>query len=370
MSEPIISNNKPYTDNATIELEHDNFIKGVTGLPTKLVTRAGTDYPIAYLEETRGAVTYRGEVLKPEDLAETGASKWLISKTTRTGGLTKVEWASQKYDSTWEFRHTSFPLSEPTDFLNGKAMIFDGISECVAFPERMFRDSTEKWSMSFWYKPRINSNQTIFSRINADSGSGRQISNKNGDLMIEVYTKNSLANLIIVSKPSVDYGLPMFTADKWHNVIIAIGGGSSTSDLMVIVDGIDWSTNFDIISDSVSGTNMGGGTPSIAYFGKSIMNPTWFLDGILDEVVLSDSRFNIDEAYWLWNNGIPNDVWYLTQTSGLDVRYWFRMGDGEGDYFPYCTASICNDSTETPSYSLRGAMRNMTQDNYTEEHTV
>jgi hypothetical protein len=357
------------------ELEHDNFIKGATGLPTQLVTMAGKDYPVAYLEETKGDITYRGEVVNPSDLNQTGAAIWMLSKTTKKGNLTKVEYASQYYEHVWDYRHNSFAISESSDFSDAKAMVFDGISDYVAFPNRMFRDSTEKWSISFWYKPRSNNKQAIFSRINPHvdaNKSGRQVSNSNGNLLIEIYTKSDSNYLIIESKTNVDTGLPMFVVDQWHHVVIAFAGGSSTSDYLVWCNGVDWTGQFTVINDSVSGTNMKSDSfaTTVAYFGKSILEPTWMLDGVLDDVVLSDSRWTDSEAGWLWNYGVPNDVYYLTQTSYLDVRYWFRMGDGAGDSYPWCNAEICNDPAETPTYSLRGSMVNMSEDNYIPEVVV
>lgn len=370
----ILPNIKPFTDNATNELEHDNFIMGECRLPVQLVTNAGTDFPIAFIEETVGDTVYRGEVLNPYTLADTSANFWLISKTRTVGGRVVKEYASQGYNQNWDSRHTIFPLSTYSDYNNTKAIKFDGISEFLHMGNRMYRNLTEKWTIAFWFKPRtVSTDQVIFSKLDLQEFSGRQIRMvSNGKLRIEMFSKDPASKLIMESKNDPSTGLEIFQPDIWHFVMIAMGGGSSFGDTTVWVDGVRW-VDWANIQDNISGTGSHE-ERSPAYIGKSILAgmETQFLDGILDEMIFSDSHWADTEAEWLWNGGVPKDVQELINTSGLtDVRYWFRMGDGDGDAYPYTTPVICNESgSESGMVSLRGVMRNMDSSNYTPEAAV
>jgi hypothetical protein len=371
----ILPNFRPYTNNPTNELEHDNFILGNGNLPVQLVTSAGTDFPIAFIEETIGNITYRGEILNPNNITGLDSPQWLLSRTIKMGNLTRREFQSPNYDSTWSGRHSAFPPVESIIndmiFQNNTGMVFDGISECVAFPDRMYRDNTEKWSFAFWFKPRVLSNQTIFSRLNQEL-SGRQIAmTSTGKLRIEMYTKAGLAGyMLLESKPDATTGLELFAADRWHHVVITIGSDCQRSSTNVFVNGVEW-IDWTTIEDTATGTGSNPENPAIAYFGKSIKNPTWFLDGVLDEVVIVDNKWDATQANYLWNAGVPANVYDLINASLIDaVRYWFRMGDGTGDVFPYCTATICNDSTSPTPNFIRGTMINMSEDNYTPEAAI
>jgi len=223
-------------------------------------------------------------------------------------------------------------------FENLYSLEFDG-SNFVQFIDKdvfTINDSGANRGMTWsaWIRPDA-SNKTILSKADGSGNEWKLRVGKGSRIEMQIFgDNNSGINQILVTD------VVNIISGGWHHVAVTYNLGSTSSSILVFVDGVQYS----LALGNSTYTSAGTWSASINTNAKMVLANSSYV-GRIDEVAIFDNALHGAVIASIYNSGAPNDI------SGLDYLLgWWRNGDptGTGAYPTIIDqSSNSNDGTMT-----------------------
>lgn len=280
--------------------------------------------PLLYVVEDQVSTSLRYVGFAVQQSPSDSDSVFSVMREYKAGTITKIEWASTKFNKAWADRSTLFtPAAGP--FLNEKSIFFDGVNdyiELVADPSGWNFERNVARSISVWVK--FNSlgaaNRYIAGRY--DPSRGWRLHYEGSTGRIRFHLQNAAANHCLVQ---MDTALAINT---WYNIVVTYDGTSLAAGVNMYLNGA--LQPMSVISNNLTLTIINATAGLRTTFGVGESPLTGYLQGYIDEMSLYSAVLTGAQVTEIYNGGDPADLQSLTSNPSLIS--WFRMGDG--DTFP------------------------------------
>lgn len=238
------------------------------------------------------------------------------------------------------------------NLLSSGSVRFDGVNEYATMGDILNFERTDPFSVSFWVRcptPPSPASVPISKMTSPSTSRGWAVYlSQDGSVSLALYSDYSASNRL------QSYALATLADGAWHHVVIVYDGSSIAANVKFIIDGTLRTTgvSYDTLSATIVGT-------ANLQLGRRDSSTPWYLNGYLDEVAVHGKALSTDEATWVYNSGLPRDLYASGAPS--DLLAWWRMGDGDTspklrDYGPRAVVSTVNDLSGS---NLAGTMTNM-----------
>lgn len=198
-------------------------------------------------------------------------------------------------------------------FDNSLSFLFDLLGY-VNMGSALDFERTDTFSMSCWFKTTAATGAIIARRGGSAAFKGWEFNNTSGQLGINLSSNNVTGNRLVARTT-----LSTFNDGVWHNYICTYDGSSSTSGVLMIVDGVNVAVTSTIDNLTADISNDVNGNIASRNNGE---NP-W--GGNLDEISLWDKVLTLAEAQEIYNSGNPDNL--STHSASANLLNWWRMGD-------------------------------------------
>ena len=174
----------------------------------------------------------------------------------------------------------------------GRALSFDGVDDYVDCGNVLNFDSTDSFSISFWWKSSSNANMILLSKaINGGTYRGWYVYFFSGN-RVGFRFIHDLTSLIKINAEQQYYD------NKWHFYTVVYNGNSKASGFKIYVDGVEKSLYVE--EDSLSGDTTNNVNLQIS--GRDGLN--YLFNGIIDEVCIYNKVLSAQEIQYHYNSGL------------------------------------------------------------------
>jgi len=198
-------------------------------------------------------------------------------------------------------------------FQNEYSFSFDGVDDYINTNSIYSElNGTTKATWSLWVKPTLDSTD-ILSRVSSSTSTSAFVYQlviiASGEVIMQIGDTTRRART----------GSTLLTDGVWSHILVCYDGTlSNGSKTKIFINGVD-STS----SDSTTATSLINANYPLS-IGRRDQTPTYYYDGLIDELAIwssTDLRGNASDIY---NLGVPNNL----NDNGLTApTTWFRMGE-------------------------------------------